>query len=217
MSERTELTVILADGDPPRTAPPLEILHAADRIVCCDGAAAQLAEHGLEPAVVIGDLDSLPGQWKEKYADRLVHVQEQETNDLSKAFRYCIAQNWRNIIILGATGKREDHTLGNLSLLADYTQQADSIRAVTNYGIFFIAEKSGEFASVPGQQISIIALQAGTAVTSTGLKYPMDKLQLDRWWQATLNEALGSTFKLDFTPDSQLLIFQEHPAETGRS
>ena len=48
MSERTELTVILADGDPPRTTPPLEILHSADRIVCCDGAAALLAEYGLE-------------------------------------------------------------------------------------------------------------------------------------------------------------------------
>jgi thiamine pyrophosphokinase len=216
MSERTELTVILADGDPPRTAP-LEILHSADRIVCCDGAAAQLAEYGLKPAVVIGDLDSLPGLWKEKYADRLIHVQEQETNDLSKAFRYCIAQGWRDIVILGATGKREDHTLGNLSLLADFAQQTDSIRAVTNYGIFFIAGKSGEFASVPGQQISIIALQTGTEVTSAGLKYPMNKLRLTRWWQATLNEAQGETFRLDFTPGTQLLIFQEHPAETIRS
>lgn len=217
MSERTELTVILADGDPPRTASPLAILHSADRIVCCDGAAALLEEHGLEPTVVIGDLDSLPQIWKDKFSDRLVHVREQETNDLSKAFRYCMAQGWRNIVILGATGKREDHTLGNLSLLADYAEQADSVRAVTNYGIFFIAEKSGEFASVPGQQISIIALQTGTEVTSAGLKYPMDKLVLNYWWQATLNEALDNTFKLNFTPGSQLLIFQEHPAETIRS
>ena len=147
MSERTEITVILADGDPPRTAPPLEILHTAKRIVCCDGAAALLSEYGLEPTVVIGDLDSLPDQWKAKYADRLVHVREQETNDLSKAFRYCMEHNWRNLVILGATGKREDHTLGNLSLLADYAQQADSVCAVTNYGVFFTAAKSAHRAA----------------------------------------------------------------------
>lgn len=213
MSEnRTDLTVILADGDPPRTAEPVKILRSASRIVCCDGAAALLAEYGLEPTVVIGDLDSLPQQWKDLYADRLVHVREQETNDLSKAFRYCMAHGWRNIVILGATGKREDHTLGNLSLLADYAAQADSVKAVTNYGVFFTAAKSGEFASIPGQQISIIALQGGTEVTSSGLKYPMEKLKLTRWWQATLNEAAGDSFHLDFTPGSELLIFQEHPS-----
>ena len=109
MSEnRADLTVILADGDPPRTTEPIRILRSAERIVCCDGAAALLAEYGLEPTVVIGDLDSLPQQWKDLYADRLVHVREQETNDLSKAFRYCMAHDWRNIVILGATGKREE-------------------------------------------------------------------------------------------------------------
>lgn len=210
MSEKSHFTVILADGDPPRNTQPLELLQQADRIVCCDGAAALLPEYGLEPEVVIGDLDSLPPQWKEKYAPKLVHVREQETNDLSKAFRYCMEQNWRDIVILGATGKREDHTLGNLSLLADYSKLADSVRAVTNYGVFFVANKPGEFASVPGQQISIIALQTDTEVTSSGLKYPMDKLRLNRWWQATLNEAEGNSFRLDFTPGTQLLIFQEH-------
>ncbi|MBO5688825.1 MAG: thiamine diphosphokinase [Lentisphaeria bacterium] len=212
MSEnRTDLTVILADGEPPRAAEPIKILRSAARIVCCDGAAALPAEYGLQPTVVIGDLDSLPQQWKDRYADRLVHVREQETNDLSKAFRYCMEHNWRNLVILGATGKREDHTLGNLSLLADYAQQADSVCAVTNYGVFFTAAKSGDFPSIPGQQISIIALQGGTEVTSSGLKYPMEKLKLTRWWQATLNEAAGESFRLDFTPGCELLIFQEHP------
>lgn len=210
---RNSLTVILADGDPPVKSQPLAILQEAAHIVCCDGAAATLAAYGLEPTVVIGDLDSLPRQWKEKFADRLIHVRDQETNDLTKAFNYCLQQGWRNIVILGATGKREDHTLGNLSLLADYAGEADSVQVVTNYGVFFVAGKTGDFPSVPGQQISIIPLQTGITVSSSGLKYPMDKLVLNRWWQATLNEASGEKFHLDFTPGTQLLIFQEHPAE----
>lgn len=207
------MTVILADGDPPVKSQPLAILQEAAHIVCCDGAAATLAAYGLEPTVVIGDLDSLPRQWKEKFADRLIHVRDQETNDLTKAFNYCLQQGWRNIVILGATGKREDHTLGNLSLLADYAGEADSVRVVTNYGVFFVTGKTGDFPSVPGQQVSIIPLQTGITVSSSGLKYPMDKLVLNRWWQATLNEASEEKFHLDFTPGTQLLIFQEHPAE----
>ena len=30
-------------------------------------------------------------------------------------FRFCLQQAWRKLVILGATGLREDHTLGNLA------------------------------------------------------------------------------------------------------
>lgn len=210
---QNELTVILADGDFPREEQPLAVLRNAARIVCCDGSAASLAGFGLEPTVVIGDLDSLPSEFKTRFADRLIHVREQETNDLTKAFTYCREQGWDNIAILGATGKREDHTLGNLSLLADYSELVPNLKFITNYGVFFVAQKSGDFPAIPGQQISIIALQTGTPVTSSGLKYPMDKLVLKRWWQATLNEALSDQFHLEFPEGTQLLIFQEHIKE----
>ena len=207
---RNDLTVILADGDFPGTDEPISVLRNAARIVCCDGSAASLAEFGLEPTVIIGDLDSLPAEFKKRFSDRLIHVREQETNDLTKAFTYCREQGWEKIVILGATGKREDHTLGNLSLLADYSEQIPDLKFITNYGVFFIARKSGDFPTFPGQQISIIALQTGTEVSSSGLKYPMNKLALNRWWQATLNEALADQYHLDFPPGTQLLIFQEH-------
>ena len=207
---QNELTVILADGDFPRAEEAISVLHNAARIVCCDGSAASLAEFGLEPTVIIGDLDSLPAEFKERFSDRLIHVREQETNDLTKAFTYCQKQGWTNLAILGATGKREDHTLGNLSLLADYSESVPNLKFITNYGVFFIARETGDFPSVPGQQISIIALQTGTPVTSSGLKYPMDKLVLNRWWQATLNEAVSNQYHLEFPSGTQLLIFQEH-------
>lgn len=203
-------TVILADGDFPREKEAYSILENAQRIVCCDGAAVSLCKVGLEPDVIIGDLDSLPPDLKERFADRLIHVSEQETNDLTKAFNYCRSQHWGRICILGATGKREDHTLGNLSLLAEYSLVEKDIMIVTNYGIFSVIDTPQEIPSVPGQQISIVALDSGTLVTSRNLKYPMDKLPLKRWWQATLNEALSESFSLDFESGKQLLIFRQH-------
>lgn len=207
---QNNLTVILADGDFPKANEPISILKNAARIICCDGSAVSLVEFGLEPTIIIGDLDSLPAKFKELFADRLIQVSEQETNDLTKAFSYCLSKGWINLVILGATGKREDHTLGNLSLLADYHKQVQNLKFVTNYGTFFIASKSGKFPAVAGQQISIIALQTGTPVTSSGLKYPMNNLVLNSWWQATLNEAISEEYSLVFPDDCQLLIFQEH-------
>ena len=203
-----KLTVILADGSFPAGREALAYLESAARVICCDGAARSLVAYGREPDRIIGDLDSLSEDFKKRFADRIELVCEQESNDLSKAFRYCCAQNYRNIVILGATGKREDHTLGNLSLLSEYSRQIPGIKIVTDYGYFTVAQKSGTFESFAGMQISIIALDSNVEVTSQNLKYPMNKLPLRRWYQATLNEALGDDFALDFTAGCELLIYR---------
>jgi thiamine pyrophosphokinase len=203
-----KLTVILADGAFPAGKEALEYLDRADRIICCDGAARSLVAYGREPDRIVGDLDSLSDEFKKRFADRIEHVSEQESNDLSKAFRYCVKMDYCNIVILGATGKREDHTLGNLSLLSIYAEKIPAIRIVTDYGYFTVAKSSGSFESFAGMQISTIPLGCTPEVTSGNLKYPMDKLQLKYWYQATLNEALGDSFTLDFPAGCELLIYR---------
>ena len=200
-------TVILANGDFPALPHSLRILQEAERIVCCDGAAQALLAHAMEPTVVIGDLDSLNDNVKERLRGRIIQVAEQDTNDLNKAFRYCLSQGWLDITILGATGKREDHTLGNISLLADFAKQAPAIRMVTDYGCFLPMLASGTISCTPGQQVSIFALDSDTPIVSHGLKYPLNGLAPHRWWEATLNEALGDSFTLDFPEGKSLLLF----------
>lgn len=201
------LTVILADGDFPVHPYPLSLLEQADKVVCCDGAALSLMKYGRVPDLIAGDLDSLPVLLRKNLGDKIVHFTEQESNDLSKAFRCCMERDWKNIVILGATGKREDHTLGNLSLLAGYAEKAPGIRMVTDHGIFSVASGSCSFTCTPGQQISIIAIDPGAVVTAQGLKYPLDGLKLDMWWQGTLNEALSDNFSLDISPGCRLLVY----------
>lgn len=204
----SELTVILADGAFPAGKEALAYLEKADRVICCDGAARSLVAYGREPDRIVGDLDSLSEEFKKRFADRIEHVSEQESNDLSKAFRYCRDHDYRNIVILGATGKREDHTLGNLSLLSIYTESVSDIKIVTDYGYFTVAKQPGIFESFPGMQVSIVPLSGVAVVSSSGLKYPMNELELKLWYQATLNEAMGDNFKLDFPENCELLIYR---------
>lgn len=200
-------TVIVADGDFPCTELPLNCLKEAAHIVACDGAANQLLAHGIMPDWIVGDLDSLPSVIKEKLPERIVHIKEQESNDLSKAFRFTQEKGWDELIILGATGKREDHTLGNLALLSEFANTAKSVFMVTDYGCFVAIRGTTCFPSYPGEQISIFAITSGVSVCSTGLKYPLKNLQLNSWWQATLNEALGEEFILSFPAGAELLVF----------
>ena len=200
-------TVIVADGDFPTTELPLECLRKAAHIVACDGAANQLLAHGIMPDWIVGDLDSLPVVIKEKLPERIVYMSEQESNDLSKAFRFTQEKGWDELVILGATGKREDHTLGNLALLSEYAQAVKSIMMITDFGTFVAIDESTVLPSYKGEQISIFAISGGVRVTSNGLKYPLNDLKLDSWWQATLNESLAEEFTLTFEKGAKLLVF----------
>jgi len=205
----TGKTVILANGAYPAGAAPLEALRTAERIVCCDGAADKLWAAGIAPSWIVGDGDSVSATVRARFADCCRFVAEQESNDLSKAFRFCLSQGWREILILGATGGREDHTLGNLSLLADFSRAAD-VRLLTDTGLFTPLTQSAQLESAAGQQVSLIACDAGMRVSAEGLKYPVRDLALSRWWQGTLNEACGGTFRVLFG-DGTLLVFQAFP------
>ncbi|MCA1742330.1 MAG: thiamine diphosphokinase, partial [Bacteroidales bacterium] len=187
---------------------PLKHLREADFIVCCDGAAEKLVAHGLEPGIIIGDLDSVSPALKKRYEKVLVQDSDQETNDLTKAVNWCVAQGFNEVVILGATGIREDHTLGNISLLVDYNR---SIKAtiLTDTGSFMVFDHSVTVTSRAGQQVSLFSIDPTLTVTSSGLRYPLNNLRLTSWWRGTLNEAEGKAFTLEFK-EGQMIVFMEY-------
>jgi len=198
--------VILAAGDFPSHPAPLQVLEQYhDRIICCDGAADALLCAGFYPKIVIGDGDSLLPDTRRKIAERFIHDADQETNDLTKAFRYAVSLNYKRLLILGATGKREDHTLGNISLLADYVDHAE-VRMLTDYGVITPAHGNTVFTSYPGQRISVFCMDQ-SPLTVIGLQWPIENRVISRWWEATLNEARFDRFEIKTI--GKVIVFQE--------
>lgn len=202
-------TVIVADGKFPEHEIPLKALTDADIVVCCDGATTKVDRFGIYPTAVIGDLDSLDLKFREKYADRLFHIPDQDTNDLTKAVKWCLERDYADIIILGATGLREDHTLGNISLISNYSKLGANIRMLTDTGIFTPLMKSSTLNSFKGQQVSIFSPNNKTLITTYNLRYPIENSPLAEYWMGTLNECLGDWFKIEFDL-GPLIIFQEY-------
>ena len=208
--------VILAAGEFPRSASVLHLLDEADMIICCDSAAVGLVNSGREPSLIVGDLDSIPASLLERFADRLRKVNEQEDNDLTKAFYAAMEFAPSTIHILGATGRREDHTLGNISLLARYQQEAGpscQIDMVSDYGVFMAASGSHTFASRPGQEVSIFAFDNSLRITAEGLDYPTDGVVFDSLWKATLNKASGKSFTLNLNHPAPYIVFFCNPGQ----
>ena len=200
--------VILAAGDFPQAEAPLRALREADVRICCDSAAEALAAYGLAPDRIVGDLDSLSPALQARYADILLRISEQDDNDLTKAFHHALTLDPARITILGATGKREDHTLGNISLLLDYAREAACpVEMRSDHGRFTAIFDTATLPAMPGQQISIFSFDNTLKITSAGLKYPTDAVVFDTLWKATLNEALSETFTLTLSHACGVLLF----------
>ena len=202
--------VILAAGDFPTDVTAMRILRNAKHLIACDRAVEELLEMDIEPEVIVGDGDSVSATTKAKYQHIFHTIDEQEDNDLTKATKYALQHfnlsGTPTFCYLGATGKREDHTLGNIALLIHYYKQLNIVPTmVTNYGWFTVSQGKTTFAAFPKQQVSIFQIGC-KRIESEGLKwniYPFNEL-----WQGTLNEAVGNSFTID--SDSAYLVYQTH-------
>ena len=193
--------VILANGDFPQAEIPLDLLSRAPFVCVCDGA----VNHYPLADAIVGDGDSVP----ENLRDRLIQIDEQEDNDLTKATRYCLSKGMRRIIYLGATGQREDHTLGNISLIVRYVQEMGiEPLLATDYGWFVVAEGESTFESFKGQQVSIFNMSCN-ALSSEGLLWQAYPYR--HWWQGTLNESASDSFTLK--GDSFYLVYRTYQAK----
>lgn len=179
--------VILAAGDFPKQGSEGErLLKAADVVIACDSAAQIYRKKlGKWPTVTIGDLDSL----KDERPENLIQVDEQETNDLQKAIRHLTTfyKMWTNdAVIVGATGKREDHTIGNV-----YRALEAEIKVVTNDGVFYPIRGELKLKTSPDQAVSLFAIDPDTEMESEGLVWPLKGVKFSAPYVATLNRAAG--------------------------
>lgn len=234
------VSVIIGNGDFPRTEYPRYLISSADHVVCCDGAFKTWLRcckgiFGEErmPDAVVGDMDSISPGLRKRYASLMVHITEQDFNDMTKALLYTLRTfpDTGCIHFIGFSGKREDHTLGNLSLLMEYARalsasrpasdplsgmmekslspyrgKAPDIDMVSDHSTVFAISDSCELAVGQGRSVSIISSDNSLKIKSAGLVWPTDEVVFDNLWKATLNRAESDMIRLEFNHPSAALI-----------
>lgn len=192
--------VIVGNGSFPETARVRRFIAESPLVISCDGATNALVKAGFLPNWIVGDGDSISPENKERFQLIFKQEKEQESNDQTKAVKFCLGllaeqglPRRPRLLILAATGKREDHTLGNISLIASYFEQADVI-TMSDYGYFEAFRDTAQWDHLRiGQQLSIFNLDA-KGLQGQGLKYPV--YDFKELWQGTLNEVTASTVTL---------------------
>lgn len=194
--ETAPRTIVLANGAFPTSPLALALIDRwaeqgePYRLVCCDGATNKLACYTDRlPDAIVGDLDSIKPEYKERMQHLLHHRPDQETNDLTKTMRFvCEQMQSREIVIIGASGGREDHLLGNLALLPTYASMVGELVMLTDTGHFRLITTPTSIDTEVGQQISVFNFYH-SPVTLRGVHWPLTDATLTEMWQGTLNRA----------------------------
>ena len=189
--------LILANGKPPTKRLFKKYLASADWFICADGGANTAARFDCIPDLIIGDLDSIKKETLDDF--RRVDVKklkDQNSTDLEKALTAAIRKKYKEIIVLGATGGRLDHAIGNLSALIKFSRKAH-ISFIDNTGIFFSVNHSIEFNLPVGTVISLLPLSRCSGIVTKGLKWNLKNESLELGVrESTSNVVLSSSVKI---------------------
>ena len=241
--------VIVCNGEFPKKEYPRYLIQSADLVICCDSArnVARLEALGRTPDLLVGDMDSTPVSVQKRLSGnsgstaapasasgpatgRVVRIPEQDDNDLAKAFALLRERypEVTEIHILGAGGKNEAHTVGNLGWLMEWERRSIAETglglAARGINVDMVSDWSTAFAVSPtaandttflepvelfvgeGRRISFFATDPELRISSQGLQWPLDGVDLTQWWGATLNRASTPAISLRFNKKSPLLV-----------
>ncbi len=181
----TSRPVLLVGGAPVDAGDLAALSGRYHRIVAADGGADQLAGHGLRPDAIIGDLDSLraPAGW----GDVPVHrIAEQDSTDFDKCLAYVDAPLF---FAVGFSGGRLDHVLAAFSTVA---QSGARVVLLGDGDLCCRLNESIRLKLLPGTRVSLFPMGAAQGVSSTGLRWPVDGLDMAPAGRiGTSNEATG--------------------------
>ena len=168
--------LIVGNGEPPSRELFAACAREAELILCADGGANTVSAYGFTPDYVVGDLDSVSRQSKAGLAaDRLVLVDPEGDvgTDGQKVLNHAITLGVTQAVLVGFTGRRTDHLLGNLSLLKTFADRI-ALRLVDDYCDIRLIDRCIRFRAALGQKISLCPLDgAAEGVTTEGLKWAL--------------------------------------------
>lgn len=183
MSTKTTKRVVIVSGGNIHTHILEEILQD-DFIIGADRGALFLVDHQLTPDLAIGDFDSVT-------ADELERIQinskqftscdaiDKDLTDTELAYDLAIERQPEEILILGATGTRFDHTLANIQMMTKGLQHQIKTIIRDNNNLITLTGSSCTISESGYSYVSLLSLTPEvTGITLEGFMYPLDHATL---------------------------------------
>lgn len=168
---------------------------AAGFLVCADGGARVAAALGLQPAVVVGDFDSLPKPLPRWKGTTYLFDDDPDLSDFEKALRFLHGAGAASVWVAGLWGGRPDHQLVNLAVFEKWSKKL-ALAAVDPGWSAVVGPGRHAIPCPKGAVLSLVAAGASALVTARGLKFPLKRFRLTRSSRGLSNQATASPVEL---------------------
>lgn len=165
-----------------------------DAVFAVDGGLAHLARAGFDADAAVGDFDSLGYVPDGLPVER--HPVLKDASDMELAVERALAAGFDDVSVYGGLGRRLDHTLANLQVLARAAERGARVRAIGSDVAVQLLAGPGELslAGEPaGGAVSVFSLSdEARGVVERGLRWELDGITMtNRTSLGLSNELVG--------------------------
>lgn len=175
--DQQEPALIIANGEACSESLLSELLEWSPYVVVLDGAIHRVLPLQIKIDVLLGDFDrnEIPLEEVKRKQDsiEIVYAPNQNKTDLEKAIDFLIERGHKAVNIIWATGKRSDHTMGNITGIVKYKDQI-TITLLDDYSVIYqLPSLPSTFSKwyTKGTPISLIPIGVVTGITTENLVY----------------------------------------------
>ena len=204
---------IFCNGDYVHNNEVEKLLENADYIIAADGGLKHLNSLNISPTAIIGDMDSTSPEMLEnhKTAEIIKFPSKKSQTDTELAIEYLQSKGYEKIFLIGATGKRLDHELGNIFLMINTPGQLFIIDKNTITFAIDSTFSTISFQRPIGSIVSIIPRQKPFPfLTTTGLEYPLKNQYLQNPCHGISNIVNSEKTTITLENDSTAIVSIEH-------
>lgn len=169
--------IIFANGHLPNLEKARQLIHPDDFILCADGGTRHALALGLTPNVIVGDMDSLPENFRvaDFSGEFVLFPKDKDETDLELAIDHAITLNSNQILIIAALGGRMDQTLANIALLSNSSLITHNLRITDGVEELFFCRDQAQVEGRSGDIVSLIPWQGEvTGVFTENLRWHLN-------------------------------------------
>lgn len=184
----------------------------ADLVIAADGGALHLRKAGLMPHVLLGDFDSVPAAILEEIraskTEILTFPADKDFTDLELAINLAWERGATEMVMMGASGSRLDHTTANVHLLYSLLKKGIKGYIEDEHNRIYLIDQSLEIKKQENRKVSLLPLPPRvTGITTCGLAYSLADATMDFGTGRGISNEFSDSTALITVKEGLLLVF----------
>jgi len=205
--KKNKVAVIIAGGEIRDYRYSKAIVSKADYVICADSGLNHAKKMKISPDVIVGDFDSIclhnVGKNYKKTKIKK-YPKEKNNSDTELAIRYALKQGCEKVIILGALGKRIDHSMANIFSAGLF---AGKVILIDEFTELKVVEKKFSLEGEKGETVSLLPYFSRVrGLRGSGFKYSINGINLKANSRGLSNELIANKAQGKMESGKLLLI-----------